>query len=142
MEDTQKKRFFFKVGPQRGEGGRRKSYNTFLFVNQGGGIKYFPCHRDICPLFYIMINYYSTTVCLGDLCLPKKVCIKEKSHGCNCTAAGPESLEHYFQKGALLGQKASLNLGTLIPGKIRNHFSRAFEGLSYLAYKITKKTYV
>ena len=24
--------------------------------------------------------------------------------------AGPESLEDYFQKGALLGQKASLNL--------------------------------
>ena len=25
-------------------------------------------------------------------------------------AAGPESLEYYFQKGALLGQKAALNL--------------------------------
>ena len=26
------------------------------------------------------------------------------------TSAGPESLEDYFQKGALLGQKAALNL--------------------------------
>ena len=32
---------------------------------------------------------------------------KKKNHG---QAAGPESLEDYFQKGALLGQKAALNL--------------------------------
>ena len=53
---------------------------------------------------------------------------------CQChTAAGPESLVDYFQKGALLGQKAALNFGTAIPDQILKNCSRAFEGLSYLA---------
>ena len=55
-------------------------------------------------------------------------------------AAGPESLVNYFQKGALLGQKAALNLWYVdIPGQIRKNCSRAFEGLSNLAYTIQKK---
>ena len=46
------------------------------------------------------------------------------------TAAGPQS----FQKGALLGQKAALNLWYIDTwGQIRKNCSRAFEGLSYLA---------
>ena len=54
-------------------------------------------------------------------------------------ATGPQSLEHYFQKGALLGQKVvHLIFGTSIPGQIRKNCSREFEGLSYLAYKILK----
>ena len=57
-------------------------------------------------------------------------------------AAGPESLEDYFQKGALFGRKVALNFGTSIPGQIRKNYSRAFKGPSYLAYKILKKAYV
>ena len=45
---------------------------------------------------------------------------------------------NYFQKSALLGQKRNKIFGTSIPGQIRNNCSRAFEGLSYLAYKIFK----
>ena len=50
-------------------------------------------------------------------------------------AAGPTSLEDYFQKGALLGQKSVLNLWYVdtIASQIRKNCSRAFEGLSYLA---------
>ena len=44
--------------------------------------------------------------------------------------AGPGSLEEYFQKGPVLGQ---------IQGQIRKNCSRAFRGLSYLAYKILKR---
>ena len=55
--------------------------------------------------------------------------------------AWPESLEDYIQKGALLGRKVALNR-TSIPSQIHKNCSRAFEGLSYFAYKIPKKTYV
>ena len=51
-------------------------------------------------------------------------------------AAGPTSLEEYFQKGALLGQKAALNLWNVDTKPIRKNCSRAFEGLSYLDLKI------
>ena len=47
------------------------------------------------------------------------------------STAGPESLEYYFRKGALLGQKADS-----IPGQIFKNLSREFEGLAYLAYQI------
>ena len=46
----------------------------------------------------------------------------------------PESLEDYFQKGALLGQKVALNFGTSKAGQIRKNCSQAFEDLSNLAY--------
>ena len=46
-------------------------------------------------------------------------------------AAGPESLEYYFQKGSLLGQKVTPNIWYLDARPI----SRVFEGLSYLAYE-------
>ena len=56
-------------------------------------------------------------------------------------AAGSESLVNYFQKGALLGQKVALNLWNIDTRRqIRKNCSRAFEGLSYLAFQI--KTYV
>ena len=49
--------------------------------------------------------------------LSKLSFLTDLSHDCNCrrmarqsSAAGPTSLEDYFQKGALLGQKADLNL--------------------------------
>ena len=50
--------------------------------------------------------------------------------------AGPESLEDYFQKGTLLGQKAALNIWfvDMIPGQIRKNCYLAFESLSYLVY--------
>ena len=51
----------------------------------------------------------------------------------------PESLEDYFQKGALLGQKVALNFGTSKPGQIRKNCSQAFEDLSYLAYNFFLK---
>ena len=59
-------------------------------------------------------------------------------------AAGPVSLEDYFQKVAPLGQKPELNLwnvDTMSNSKKKN-FSRAFAGLSNLAYKILQKKYV
>ena len=37
---------------------------------------------------------------------------------CHAMTAGPSSLEDYFQKGALLGQKVALNFGTSIQGQI------------------------
>ena len=43
---------------------------------------------------------------------------------------------------SLLGQKAELNLWLSIPGQILKNCSQASEGLSYLAYKIQKATYV
>ena len=57
--------------------------------------------------------------------------------------AGSESLEDYFQKGELLGQKAALNLYYVdtTPNSQKNR-SRAFEDLSYLAYKIFQNAYV
>ena len=55
-------------------------------------------------------------------------------------AAGPKSSVDYFQIGALLGQKR--HFGTSIPGQIRKNCFRAFEDLSYLAYKIQKINYV
>ena len=57
-------------------------------------------------------------------------------------ASGSESLEDYFQKGALLDQKRHLIFGTSIPSQIFKNCSRAFEGQSYLAYTIQKTTYV
>ena len=58
--------------------------------------------------------------------------------------AGSESLENYFQKGALFGQTVALNLWfrTSIPGQFSKNSSRTFEDLSYLAFKIQKRTNV
>ena len=56
-----------------------------------------------------------------------------------CKAAGPESLKDYFQKGALLGQKAALHLWYVDTRPNSQKLLRAFKGLSYLAYKIQKK---
>ena len=55
----------------------------------------------------------------------------------NPPAAGPENLVNYFQKGALLGKKAALNLWYVDNRPNSKKFSRAFEGLSYLAYFFT-----
>ena len=51
------------------------------------------------------------------------------------TAAGQKSFEDYFPKGALLGQKAELNLWYF---DNRPNSQKMFPsiGLSYLAYKI------
>ena len=56
--------------------------------------------------------------------------------------AGPESLEDYFQKDAHLGQKAALNLWYVDTRSNSQKLFRAIEGLSYLAIKIQKTTYV
>ena len=40
--------------------------------------------------------------------------------------AGPESLEDNFQKSALLGQRASLNLWLSIPGQNRKTFCNLY----------------
>ena len=40
-------------------------------------------------------------------------CVVRLSQDAKFNAAGPESLEDYFQKGALLGQKAALNLSAI-----------------------------
>ena len=47
---------------------------------------------------------------------------------------------NYFQKGVLLGQKAALNLWYVNTRPNSQKLSQAFEGLSYLAYKIQKTT--
>ena len=46
-------------------------------------------------------------------------------------------LEDYFQKGALMGQRASLSLW-YVDTKTREFCSRVFEGLSRLAYNFFK----
>ena len=56
-------------------------------------------------------------------------------------AAGPESLEDYFQKGALLGwsKRGNKSLVRRYQAKLwRRKKLPIIEGLSYLAYKITK----
>ena len=52
-----------------------------------------------------------STQCTSTLCTGPAKDIDKAKFKIKCsTAAGPESLVNYFQKGALLGQKVALNL--------------------------------
>ena len=53
-------------------------------------------------------------------------------------AARPESLETIFKKRQFWVKKRHYIFGKSISGQIRKYCSRAFEGLSYLAYTILK----
>ena len=62
-----------------------------------------------------------------------------KDTRCQTNTAGPESLEDYFQKGALLGHTEALNLWYSNTRPNSQKLFPSIKGLSNLAYKTKKK---
>ena len=95
-----------------------------------------PCRYVV--LLHLVVNFSRQRWKVDQIMLPPSI-IMSWSFTEKKITAWPESLEDYFKKLHIWVKKRHLIFGRSIPGQIRKNRSRAFEGLSYLAYKIKKK---